>query len=99
MLLHILHTLGTLPLMAGFVAQIIVVLASHKDGDRPALAQSLMLMLALGLITAGALQRPKSPPKLSADLISCAGALFLLTPGVAALIKLRGKEQGAEKGG
>ena len=71
-MLHFLHTLGTLPLMAGFVAQIIVVLASHKDGDRPALVQSLILMAALGLITAGALQRPKSPPNLPADVISCA---------------------------
>ena len=83
--------------MAGFVAQIVVVLASRKDGDRPALVQSLILMAALGLITAGALQRPKSPPNLPVDLISCAGALLLLTPGVAALIKLVGKEKQAKE--
>lgn len=89
------HTLGTLPLLAGFVSQIVVVLASRKDDDKPALIQSLVLMVALGLITYGALQRPKSPPNLTADLISCAGALLLLSPGIEALIKLRKKEKGA----
>ncbi len=87
------HTLGTLPLLAGFVSQIVVLLASRKDGDKPALIQSLLLMVALGLITYGALQRPKSPPNLTADLISCVGALLLLSPGVEALIKLRHKEE------
>ena len=94
MLLPIIHTLGTLLLLAGFVSQITVVLASRKDGDKAALVQSLILMGALGLITYGALQRPKSPPNLTADLICCAGALLLLTPGIEAMIKLRRTESG-----
>ena len=93
MLLHILHTLGTLPLLGGFLSQIIVLLASRKDGDKPAFVQSLILMVALGLITYGALQRPKSPPNLTADLVSSAGAVLLLSSGVEALIKLRRKDE------
>lgn len=88
------HTLGTLPLLAGFLSQITVILASRKDGDKASLIQSLLLMGALGLITFGALQRPKSPPNITADLICCLGALLLLTPGIEALIKLRRTETG-----
>lgn len=83
------HFIGSFPLAIGFAAQIIVLTASCKDQDRKAIIQSLILMGALALILVSVLLRPKSPPNLTADLISCAGAVFLLTPGVEALLKLR----------
>lgn len=88
-MLHIVHLLGSYPLAVGFVAQIMVLLASRKDNDKKAVIQSLILMGALGLILASVLLRPKSPPHPAADAIACVGALFLLTPGIEALLKLR----------
>ena len=76
------------------VAQIIVVLSSFKDKDKKAATQGLILMGALGLIVASILLRPKSPPNLAADSLASLGALFLLTPGIQALLKLRQKEKG-----
>jgi branched-subunit amino acid ABC-type transport system permease component len=70
-------------------AQIIVLVSSSKDKDKKAVVQSLILMGALGLILVSVLLRPKSPPNPAADTIASLGALFLLTPGVEALLKLR----------
>lgn len=70
-------------------AQIIVLVSSSKDKDKKAVVQSLILMGALGLILVSVLLRPKSPPNPPADAIASLGALFLLTPGVEALLKLR----------
>lgn len=92
-MLHLIHFIGSFPLAIGFVAQIIVLTASIKDKDRKATVQSLILMGALALILVSVLLRPKSPPNLTADLIAGAGALFLLTPGVEALLKLRRYDQ------
>ena len=47
----------------------------------------------LGLILVSVLLRPKSPPNLMADSLASLGSLFLLTPGVQALLKLRQKEE------
>ena len=88
-MLHLIHFLGSFPLAVGFAAQVIVLTASVKDRDKKAIVQSLILMGALALILVSVLLRPKSPPNLTADLISCAGALLLLTPGVEALLKLK----------
>ena len=92
-LVHFLHFVGGYPLAIGFVAQIIVLLASWKDKDKKAIVQSLILMGALALILVSVLLRPKSPPNLTADAIASLGALFLLTPGVEALLKLRHYDQ------
>ena len=88
-LIQLVHFVGSFPLAIGFAAQIIVLLASIKDKDKKAILQSLILMGALALILASVLLRPKSPPNLTADWVASAGALFLLTPGVEALLKLR----------
>ena len=83
------------------IAQVIVVLSSLKDKDKKAAIQGLILMGALGLILASILLRPKSPPNPVADSLASLGALFLLTPGVEALLKLRGydrKKQGEKAG-
>ena len=76
------------------IAQIIVVLSSLKDKDKKAAIQGSILMGALALILVSVLLRPKSPPNLMADSLASLGALFLLTPGVQALLKLRQKEKG-----
>ncbi len=75
------------------VAQVTVVLSSLKDKDKKAAVQSAILMGALGLILVSVLLRPKSPPDLTADLTASVGAVLLLTPGVEALMKLRGYDQ------
>lgn len=101
-MLHFLHLLGSFPLAVGMTAQIIVLLSSLKDEDKKAVVQSLILMGALGLILVSVLLRPKSPPNPAADAIASLGALFLLTPGVKALLKLRGydrKKQDEKKAG
>ena len=92
-MLHLLHLVGSYPLAIGFVAQIIVLLASLKDKDRKAIIQSLLLLGALALILVSVLLRPKSPPNLPADAVACVGALFLLTPGIEALLKLRNYDE------
>lgn len=93
-MLPLLHFVGTLPLTVGFLAQTIVLAAALREKDKPVIIQSLVLFGALSLITVGALMRPKSPPNLTADIISCLGAIFLLAPGAQALLKLFGKNQG-----
>ena len=78
------------------LAQVTVVLSSLKDKDKKAAVQGLLLMGALGLIVVSILLRPKSPPNPLADSIGSLGALFLLTPGIQALLKLRQKEKGQD---
>ena len=78
------------------IAQVTVVLSSLKDKDKKAAVQGLLLMGALGLIVVSLLLRPKSPPNPVADSLASLGALFLLTPGVQALLKLRQKEKGQD---
>lgn len=73
------------------IAQITVVLSSLKD--KKAAIQGSILMGALGLVLVSVLLRPKSPPNLMADSLASLGSLFLLTPGVQALLKLRQKEE------
>ena len=75
------------------IAQITVVLSSLKDKDKKAAIQGSILMGALGLVLVSVLLRPKSPPNLMAASLASLGALFLLTPGVEALPKLRQKEE------
>ncbi len=78
------------------IAQIIVVVSSLKDKDKKAAVQGSILMGALGLIVVSILLRPKSPPNPVADSFASLGALFLLTPGIQALLKLRQKEKGQD---
>ena len=61
--------------------------------DKKAAIQGSILMGVLGLIVVSILLRPKSPPSLAADSLASLGVLFLLTPGVQALLKLRQKEE------
>ena len=96
-MLHILHLVGSYPLLFGFVAQVVVVSASQKDKDKKVRVQALILMGALGLVRVSIALRPKSPPDLIPDIMASVGALFLLTPAVTELIKLRQKVK--ESGG
>ena len=88
----ILHWIGTFPLAVGFFAQVVVLACSLKRGEKPAGVQALLLMIALGLISAAMLLRPKAPPVLTADVLGCVAAALLLTPAVEALRKLSGKD-------
>ena len=67
--------------------------ASFKDKDKKVRVQALTLMGALGLVALSIALRPKSPPAPVPDAMACLGALFLLTPAVTELIKLRQKAQ------
>ncbi len=86
------HLLGTFPLAVGFSAQIAVLACALKSGEKPAVVQAGLLMLALGLISASLLLRPKVAPVLPADILGCVAAVLLLTPGVEAVRKLRAKD-------
>ena len=86
-MLHLLHALGSYPLLIGFFAQVVVLIGALKSKEKPVIAQTVVLMFALGLVMTSITQRPKSPPNIRADLFGCAGAMFLLAPAVEALRK------------
>ncbi len=77
--------------MVSLIAQMIVFAASLKSKEREQTSQAVTMMLAISLITAGILIRPKAAPNTAADntaadAVTCVGAVFLLAPGVAALV-------------
>ena len=97
-LLHFIHLLGSYPLLVGFFSQVVVLLGAIKSKEKPMVAQAAVLMLALGLVTAAILLRPKSPPILAADLFGCVAAVFLLAPAVEAVRKQWQAKQEASGG-
>lgn len=90
----VIHFFGTYPLLIGFGSELFVLYGAWKRQEKAEIVQAVLLMAALGLIGGSILLRPPSPPSLMADLLGCAGAAFLLAPGVGALRKIfKSKEQ------
>ena len=87
-MLHLLHTLGSFSLLIGFASQGVVLYGAVKSGEKPAIIQALLLILALGSASLALLLRPPSPPQLLPDLLGCFAALLLLTPAVEAVRKM-----------
>lgn len=94
MLNHLFHFIGRAPLIVSLVAQMIVLTTSLKSGEKPQTFQAVAMMLAIALITVGIFLRPAAAPNTAADAVSCVGAVLLLAPGVASLMKLRQKPPG-----
>ena len=87
-MLHFLHSVGSYSLLIGFGSQIVVLYGAVKSGDKPAIVQAILLLLALGSASVALALRPHTPPQLIPDLLGCFAALLLLTPAVEAVRKL-----------
>lgn len=98
-MLHFLHTVGSYSLLIGFASQIVVLYGAVKSGEKPAIVQASLLLLALGSASVALALRPHSPPQLIPDLLGCFAALLLLTPAVEAVRKMiaaKSKEDAAK---
>ena len=87
-MLHYLHTVGSYSLLIGFASQLVVLYGAVKSGEKPAIIQAVLLLLALGSASVALALRPHTPPQLIPDVLGCFAALLLLTPAVEAVRKL-----------
>lgn len=87
-MLHFLHTVGSYSLLIGFVSQIVVLYGAVKSGEKPAIVQASLLLLALGSASVALALRPHLPPQLIPDLLGCFAALLLFAPAVEAVRKM-----------
>ena len=88
----ILHFVGSYSLLIGFGSQFVVLYGAWKSGEKPAIIQAVMLILALGLTSVAISLRPHSSPQLIPDALGCAAALLLFAPAVEAVRKMRAKK-------
>lgn len=86
-MMQAIHFVGTMPLLAGLIAQTVVLTCALRGHNKSAAVQAVVLMFALGMIGVSVMQRPRAPVDPRADFIGCAGATGLLAPGVEALWK------------
>ena len=93
----ILHTVGSFSLLIGFGSQFVVLYGAVKAGEKPAIVQAILLLLALGSASLALSLRPHSPPQLIPDLLGCFAAVLLFAPAVEAVRKLRAKSKDAGK--
>ena len=93
----IFHSIGSYPLLIGFFSQIVVLYGAAKSGEKPAVVQAVLLLLALGSASVALALRPHSPPQLIPDLLGCFAALLLFAPAVESVRKLLAKKEDAEK--
>ncbi len=96
-MLHILHLIGSYPLLIGLFSQFVVLYGAVKGGEKPAIVQASLLIGALGSASIALMLRPHSPPQLIPDLFGCVAALLLFAPAVEAVRKLLVKKEDAEK--
>ena len=96
-MLNILHAVGSYPLLIGLFSQLVVLYGAWKSGEKPAVVQSIMLILALGLTSIAITLRPHAPPQLIPDLLGCAAALLLFAPAVESVRKMWAKSKDAKK--
>lgn len=97
-MLHFLHTVGSYSLLIGFCSQFVVLYGAVKGGEKPAIVQAALLILALGSASLALTLRPHSPPQLIPDLLGCFAAVLLFAPAVEAVRKMQvKKKEGAGK--
>ena len=94
---YILHTVGSYPLLIGFFSQVVVLYGAAKSGEKPAIIQAILLLLALGSASVALTLRPHSPPQLIPDLLGCFAAVLLFAPAVEAARKMVAKKEDAKK--
>ena len=90
-LINLLHTIGSFPLLIGLFSQFVVLYGAWKAQEKPAIVQASLLIGALGMITIALLLRPPLPPQLIPDALGCAAAVLLFAPAVEAVRKMRAK--------
>lgn len=95
-MINLLHFLGTYPLLFALAGQLILLLFSLKSGDKPSAVQGGVVAVAEAVICVAVALRPHTPPQPVPDLIASVGAIFLLTPGVVGLAKLKQKQRGQQ---
>ncbi len=88
-----LHGIGSYPLLIGLFSQFVVLYGAWKAHEKPAIVQSIMLILALGLTSLAITLRPHSPPQTIPDSLGCVAALLLFAPAVEAVRKMTAKKQ------
>ena len=91
----ILHAVGSYPLLIGLFSQFVVLGGAWKSGEKPAIVQAVLLIVALGSASAALTLRPHSPPQLIPDLLGCAAAVFLFAPAAEAVRKMLVKKPAA----
>ena len=89
---NILHTIGSYPLLIGLFSQFVVLYGAWKSGEKPAMIQATLLILALGLTSAAITLRPHAPPQLIPDLLGCVAAVLLFAPAVESVRKMLAKK-------
>jgi len=92
-LLAVVHFLGTKPLVVSLFAQLFVLAASLKTGDKSQLRQCIILIVGLVAVIVSIGLSPPSPVILRADIVGTVAAILFLYPAVEALLKLRPKPQ------
>ena len=88
----IIHHIGSYSLLIGFFSQFVVLYGAIKSGEKPAIVQAALLILALGSASLALSLRPHSPPQLIPDLLGCFAALLLFAPAVEAVRKMQAKK-------
>lgn len=94
---NLIHDIGSYPLLIGLFSQFVVLYGAWKAGEKPAIIQAIMLILALGLTSAAITLRPPSPPLLIPDLLGCLAAVLLFAPAVEAVRKMTAAKEDAKK--
>ncbi len=90
--ISLLHTIGSYPLLFTLAAQFFVLAQARESGDRLMASQAICLIGANAAASVALALRPHSPPQMLPDALGCLAALFLLTPAVVALIKLKSQQ-------
>jgi len=85
---NILHSVGSYALLVGFLSQFVVLYGAWKGGEKPAMVQATLLLLALGLASVALMLRPHLPPQFIPDSLGCVAAALLLAPAVEAVRKM-----------
>ena len=88
----IIHGIGSYPLLIGLFSQFVVLYGAWKSGEKPAMVQATLLILALGLTSIAITLRPHAPPQLLPDLLGCVAAVLLFAPAVESVRKLLAKQ-------
>lgn len=92
---HVLHFVGSYPLLFTLSAQFFVLAQARKSGDKLMASQAICLIGANGVASVALALRPHSPPQTLPDALGCLAAVFLLAPAAVALKKMQDENKKA----